>query len=237
MINYFSYLKHPKPINSYEPSLSFKEKSIIFLNTTLITFGLAIVAAIISVLFDKFLVLTFSIKSLANFQVSNFDHAVKNFGKYKLICVAVIVPAIEELIFRLPLRKKSSFIAYSIAMLLYPLFGFSYFHFNFWSLEFYLFAGLFFVLLPFCLYRFFVWINLEAILKRNYKIYFYFMATLFAFVHIANFKPLNYHLIFLYPIYVLPQFVMGVSLGYLRNKCGIKYSWLLHGLINLPHGF
>ena len=237
MINYFTYLQNPKPTDINEQPLAFKQKLIIFFKTTLLTFGLAIAAACFSYLFDQFLVFAFSIKSLANFYVNNMDHAVKNFGKYRLVCIAVIVPAIEELMFRLPLKIKSSFIALSIGMILYPLFGFSYFNFNYHSLKPYLFAALFFILIPLCLNWLFVQINLENRLRKNYKVFFYFMATLFAFVHIGNFKPLNYHLIFLYPIYVLPQFVMGLSLGYLRNKCGLKYSWLLHGLINLPHGF
>lgn len=237
MIDYFSYLKSPRPYNISEVSLSYKENFIIFCKTTLLTFGLVVIAAIFSYSFDQFLVYTFSIKSLSNFQVKNFDHVIKIFGRYKLIFVVLIVPAIEESIFRFPLRIKSSFLAISIGMLLYPLFGFSYFHFNFTSLHDYLFAGLFFTLLPFSLNWFFIWINLEDILRKKYKYFFYFSAALFAFVHISNFKPLNYHLFYLYSFYVLPQFVMGLSLGYLRNKCGLKYSWMLHGLINLPHGF
>ena len=237
MIDYFSYLKNPIPYNSSEVSLSFKKNLTIFWKTTLLTFGLALIAAIFSYSFNEFLVYTFSIESLSKFQVNNFDHLIKSFGKYKLIFVALIVPALEELIFRLPLKIKSSFLAISIGMLLYPLFGFSYLHFDFASPKAYLFLSLFFIFLPILLNWLFTLINLEDILIKKYKYFFYFSASLFAIVHIPNFKPLNYNLIYLYPFYVLPQFVMGLSLGYLRNKCGLKYSWLLHGLINLPHGF
>ena len=237
MIDYFSYLQNPLPYNASEVPFTYKRNLITFGKTVLLTFGLVLIAAIFSYSFNKFLVYTFSIKSLSDFQVNNFDHLIKSFGKYKLIFVVLIVPAIEELIFRLPLRIKSSFLAISIGMLLYPLFGFSYFHFDFASPKSYLFVSLFFILLPIVLNWLFGLINLEDILKKKYKYFFYFSAALFAIVHISNFKPLNYHLIYLYPFYVLPQFVMGLSLGYLRNKCGLKYSWLLHGLINLPHGF
>jgi hypothetical protein len=50
--------------------------------------------------------------------------------------------------------------------------------------------------------------------------------------HISNFHPIQYEIIFLYPIYVLPQFFMGLILGWLRIQYGFLWAVLFHILVN-----
>ncbi len=236
MKSYFLFIQNPVPPNGLPQIESITKKLLTVLKIYLLTLLLAAIAASITGLLDNILISVFSLKSLNTTNSKNFEAVVNRFGNFKVFYVALFVPALEELIFRLPLRVKASFISFSFGMLLYPIFGFSYTHFDINSLRPYLAVIFFLMLIPLILYWVLKKIDIVSTINKNYKIYFYLVSSLFALVHISNFKPLNYNLIYLYPIYVLPQFVMAVSLGYIRNKCGLQYSLLLHSLINLPRG-
>ena len=233
---YFRFIQNPEPPNISAQFISVTTKLLTVLKIYLFTLLLAAIAATITGLFDKILVSFFSIKSLTTTHASNFKAVADRFGNFKVFYVALFVPALEELIFRLPLQAKPFFISFSFGMLLYPIAGFSYIHFDVYALRPYLGVVVFLILIPVVVGWVLKKINITGIINKNYRVYFYILSSLFALVHISNFKPLNYNLIYLYPLYVLPQFVMGVSLGYLRNKCGLQYSLLLHSLINLPRG-
>ena len=234
--DYFLFLQNPS-FPSYNLQIKRIPPNILtVIKTYLITLGFVLIAAIISVLCDRFLVSFFLGKSLIT-SGKNFNILYQKFGHLKFFYVVLFVPAIEELIIRLPLKVKTSFIAFSFSMLVFPLVGFNYTNFDFHSLHYFFGVLIILIFLPICLNWVFKKINIINFINRNYKFYFYLLATLFALAHISNFKPINYHYFFVYPIFVLPQFVMGVSLGYVRNKCGLPYSLLLHALINLPHGF
>ena len=236
MNDFFLFLKNPVPPFNSKNEENFKIKIITVFKIFWITLGLTVVAILIGLMVDAILVSVFSIKSLNTTFTQNFKNIANKFGHFKFFFVVIYVPALEELIFRLPLKIKTSFISFSLGMLLYSLFGFSYTHFEITLLKPYLGVLLFLVSLPLALNFILKKLNVVELIIKNYKVYFYLLATGFALVHIGNFKPINYNLIFLYPFYVLPQFVMGVSMGYVRNKYGLQYSLLLHSLINLPHG-
>ena len=236
MKSYFLFIQNPVAPNISGAIESFTKRIFTVLKIYIFTFLLAAIAGAIAVLLNNILISVFSLKSLNTTNSKNFEAVVSRFGHFKVFYVALFVPALEELIFRLPLRVKASFISFSFGMLLYPIFGFSYTHFDVNSSRAYLAVIHFFVLIPLIFYWFLKKIDIVSAINRNYRIYFYLISSLFALVHISNFKPLNYNLIYLYPIYVLPQFVVAISLGYIRNKCGLQYSLLLHSLINLPRG-
>ncbi len=65
---------------------------------------------------------------------------------------------------------------------------------------------------------------------RNFKIIFWTFTILFAAVHFANFS--STVAIYLAPILVLPQLVLGIMLGYIRVGWGTRYSMLFHGIHN-----
>ena len=76
---------------------------------------------------------------------------------------------------------------------------------------------------------------LAFIAKNGWKIglvYLLISAILFGLVHIANFAPINTTIWFLYPIYVLPQVVLGYLIVFLRLKHGFIYGLGLHILVN-----
>ena len=68
--------------------------------------------------------------------------------------------------------------------------------------------------------------------KSWYKIIFYSVAILFAYVHLFNFE-LTTSVWVLSPFLVLPQFIAGLFLGYMRVKYGLIWSIFLHSMNNL----
>ena len=65
--------------------------------------------------------------------------------------------------------------------------------------------------------------------KKNtyFQWVYYFSCLLFGLVHLGNFDNAN-DLLWLTPLLVAPQIVMGFFLGYLRVKLGLQYAVLMH---------
>lgn len=128
-------------------------------------------------------------------------------GSYFLIIFStvIIAPLFEEFIFRFPLKYKRNYIFQFFLILI-----------NFRHL------GNDFIL---CRRGYTWW-------KKNYRYIFYFFALAFAAVHISNFQ--NWRLIiWILPLYVMPQFILGLSLGYFRVQHGYWWGVVLHGIHNL----
>ncbi len=70
---------------------------------------------------------------------------------------------------------------------------------------------------------------------RNYPFIFYGFASLFALVHLINF-PFSLNILIFAPILCLPQFILGVLASYIRLKFGFQFAVLLHGLHNFIFG-
>ena len=64
----------------------------------------------------------------------------------------------------------------------------------------------------------------------NFKILFWTFTLLFAAVHFTNFS--STVSMYLAPILVLPQLVLGIMLGYIRVGWGTRYSILFHAIHN-----
>jgi hypothetical protein len=64
-----------------------------------------------------------------------------------------------------------------------------------------------------------------------FKYFFYASALLFGLVHIFNFEG-SPHLLYMAPLLVAPQLLMGFFLGYIRIKLGLRWSILLHAAHN-----
>ena len=72
-------------------------------------------------------------------------------------------------------------------------------------------------------------------MRLQYRLWFphlfYFVTLLFAVIHLHNFN-LNQTPLWLLPALVLPQFVTGLVLGWLRVRRGIGAAVVLHGIFN-----
>ena len=68
--------------------------------------------------------------------------------------------------------------------------------------------------------------------SRYFGIVFYFFTIAFAFYHISNFE-ISPLILYLSPLLVSPQLIIGLLLGYIRVRLGLEWAILLHSLYNL----
>ena len=66
---------------------------------------------------------------------------------------------------------------------------------------------------------------------KLFKIAFYAIGIIFAYVHLFNFE-LTTNVILFSPLLVAPQFFVGLIFGYIRIRFGLLWSILLHSLYN-----
>ncbi len=116
----------------------------------------------------------------------------------------VIMPFIEELVFRFYLRFRQNYLA-RLLILLASLIG----HQNK-------------VIAETQLKNF--WIN-------NFRSIFYFSAIIFSIVHLSNFE-FSIKILLFSPILLAPQFIMGLFLGYLRVRYNLVLGFLMHAIHN-----
>ena len=68
--------------------------------------------------------------------------------------------------------------------------------------------------------------------QKGFGFVFYYTGALFGYIHIANINGLTvvdpYFILF-----IAPQIMFGIALGYLRIKYGLAYSILFHACYNL----
>jgi len=168
--------------------------------------------------------------------VSSEDHLVNEIIKNENIFIVIIilvlfVPIIEELIFRLPLRfKKANFIPLAVILLFFA----GTLLFNKLHLSPGLSIPLFTIVMVFIIFCFFNQRMSEKwgrILSSNYPLYFYGVTILFALAHLTNFT-YSVSLLLFAPIVVLPQFIGGFFMGYIRIKQGFIWGFFLHVLHN-----
>lgn len=163
-----------------------------------------------------------------------FNYQVNKWNKYSfwenIGYVLFIGPLIEELISRLYLDIKKITIQITMISIFLLLFKF-----NNLALDFKSFSYLVIIII---LFAFLTLINQKTITKFGVNYYgyiFYFSSITFSFLHFSNFTSvLNDCYLWLLPILVLPQLVMGIFFGYIRIKLGFLWGLLLHICMNLP---
>lgn len=67
--------------------------------------------------------------------------------------------------------------------------------------------------------------------RKYYKVIFYSVTIIFAYIHLFNFE-ISSSILLLSPLLVLPQFIAGIHFGYIRVKCGFLWGCFMHGLYN-----
>ncbi|TDS16065.1 type II CAAX prenyl endopeptidase Rce1 family protein [Sphingobacterium paludis] len=151
---------------------------------------------------------------------------------YAIFLSALFVPLIEEVIFRLWLSLKPNHIAISISVIvvslvfrLRDLFSFN------WQSVFIVITAASIYSMVFMFLRSkdtssYIRKNIPTVLLGSIS------AIFFGLIHIGNFAPLNGDIWFLYPIYIVPQIILGYFAVYLRIKHGFFYALLFHALIN-----
>jgi membrane protease YdiL (CAAX protease family) len=122
-----------------------------------------------------------------------------------IIALIIIVPIVEELIFRLYLRYKNNYL-----------------------LRF--FISLFYITGK--NRKELIEKRIKKLWYKKYGYIFYFSAILFGFVHIFNFDS-DKNLLLLFPIITAPQIFAGLFAGYLRVRFNLIWGFFLHAIHNL----
>ncbi|WP_428330778.1 CPBP family glutamic-type intramembrane protease [Mucilaginibacter sp.] len=200
------------------------------LKTYAILVAAIFVAAPIILLADKFVVNVLHHKSLSNQNKQTFQAMFHKLGfLWSYIFAAVFAPFFEESIFRLPLsfKKQHVVIAFFIALIY---FSGSFFHPKDIMLRVAIEIAIAAVIYVVCL----LLIPNEdlAVSAKNKKRWIIASICLFGLMHILNFHPIDITLLWIYPLYVIPQLVMGWGLTYMRFKNGFIWGIVLHSLIN-----
>ncbi|MBU1372132.1 MAG: CPBP family intramembrane metalloprotease [Bacteroidetes bacterium] len=152
-----------------------------------------------------------------------------------ILFILVLLPILEEITFRLPLKINKINIFLS-AIGFYFLFVVPIYSINKILILNELIKFLFFVTFIFCFCFYFLSNRyLKIISSRYYTFFFYFLSILFGFLHMTNFiDGVPDYLVFLAPIFTFHQVIAGISLGYIRIRNGLFWSIILHCIFNLP---
>ena len=226
------YFMHPTAQSGGTESFSFGQK----LKGTLTNYGFYLAISLMLFMALNFIDIVISKYFHYSFveQIKLSSLKVKEkFGTYSVLMILLVGPFFEEVLFRLPLTFTKLGIGIAFSLVIYRLLADDFFIFfynepmqylkvlapllSFFSIAYFLPAGI-----------------LEIIKRKYFPFLFYFSAVCFALVHITNFAPYNTEIPFFYPIFVLPQFLMGIFIGYTRIRYGFLYGLILHSLINLP---
>jgi hypothetical protein len=228
------FLKNPNYVFSNNGSLN--ERIKLFLRLFFYCYCAIILLGLFVFLFDKILMKEWMGKdSIFELYKFNSKMAHNKFGTLMPLYIILIFPIIEEFVFRYALNFKRESIAVCVSLIIYRFLGSSFTQFDTSSFLDY-FRLVFSVSVYFLLSRTLSEDFLANIRKVYFPYIFYFSAVSFALVHISNFNPIQYDILYFYPLYVLPQFAMGLFFGYIRLKQGFFWSVLLHSAINLPSG-
>ena len=170
-------------------------------------------------------------KSLMAQYKTSMQSFLTRYGYWKAVLyISLIGPIIEEIIFRLPLsfKKRHIAIAFGFALVLLakaiPGLGQQNLIINILA------RAALFVVGYFALLK-----SLPQNITPNKKAQNGFIIAsmiIFGLLHTANFAPFQLGIIFIYPLYVLPQLFMGWLLTYIRFKNGFFWGIALHVLIN-----
>ena len=202
-----------------------KNKLLYFLKYILIYFVLLIISVSIIYIVDAYVIKKMGYNSII-YQISNTN---KKVNKLSFLTVALVVPLLEEVSFRLfliPTRFKV--LLSSITLSFFIIYG------TFIKID---VNSIHFVMS--CLYTFIIAIivyykysKIEKIIINKNKIISFVSILIFGLFHITNIKDLHIELALLYPIYVLPQISLGYVLTKIRLENGFVWGFILHFLIN-----
>jgi len=216
------------------------QRTVVFLKVFVIRTVLLLVPAILLSVFEYFGL--YNGIEMISTEIYNLEKS-RNSGYtiYIVILCVIIMPVLEEIGYRLPLKKfeiKSTILAVSSALGIFIAYLVA--EYLWWpkgGLYFFLTNLFYFISIIGILY---VLLNLfsEHISKlknfwnKNPPKIFYFSVTLFTLMHIFNLNIEAQDLFFL-PLILVHFLIDGVAFGYLRIRLGLIYSIVMHVLINV----
>lgn len=213
----------------------------IFFNSKEINIYGKVKRSIVSYFLIIFLILlTFPVIKLIDFIIINFiglESVVALISKsrqlidtrYSFVSIAIIVPLIEEIIFRLHLKPKLINMQISLSLIIIYVINGSILNINIYSSVFWI------SIVTTISVLYLVRINYGSILKlynTKIKTITIFSIFLFGLIHLVNIKHLHYEISPLYFFFIFPQIIMGYFISNLRLKLGFFWGYGLHVMIN-----
>ena len=150
-------------------------------------------------------------------------------GKSAWLITVLLAPVSEEIVFRLPLSTNKKWFILSISLFVFYFLGDNIIDFQSFSFTRIAVSTLTYLsLYVFLTDRLFNWF-----ITNGFNVFCWGLIILFSWVHIGNFAPINWSIIYLYPIYVLPQLFYGIGASFLMVKYkNLLWPLMLHVLIN-----
>ena len=205
------------------------EKIKYFAKGILLYFVLQICALLLMFLVDDFLIKKMGFPSVFKLMVES-QKKIK--GYYGFFLVVILGPLMEELIFRLILVPKRRNIAIFTFVSSFLILNKTYYIIKIdWLLLVSLVVSGLLSFLVFNLLK--RKPEIETTIGKRQKIITMVSVVLFGLLHIVNIENLHWELALLYPVYVLPQMILGYVCSVQRLKLGFVWGLLFHSMINL----
>ena len=200
-----------------------------FAKGILLYFVLQICALLLMFLVDDFLIKKMGFPSVFKLMVES-QKKIK--GYYGFFLVVILGPLMEELIFRLILVPKRRNIAIFTFVFSFLVLNKTYYIIKIdWLLLVSLVVSGLLSFLVFNLLK--RKPEIETAIGRRQKMVTMVSVVLFGLLHIVNIENLHWELALLYPVYVLPQMILGYVCSVQRLKLGFVWGLLFHSMINL----
>jgi len=205
------------------------EKIKYFAKGILLYFVLQICALLLMFLVDEFLIKKIGFPSVFKLMIES-QKKIK--GYYGFFLVVILGPLVEELIFRLILVPKRRNIAIFTFVFSFLVLNKTYYIIKIdWLLLVSLVVSGLLSFLVFNLLKRNP--EIEIAIGKRQKIITMVSVVLFGLLHIANIENLHWELALLYPVYALPQMILGYIFSVQRLKLGFIWGLLFHSMNNL----
>ena len=205
------------------------EKIKYFAKGILLYFVLQICALLLMFLVDDFLIKKMGFTSVFKLMMES-QKKIK--GYYGIFMVVILGPLVEELIFRLILVPKRRNIAIFTFVFSFLVLNKTYYIIKIdWLLLVSLVVSGLLSFLVFNLLKRNP--EIETAIGKRQKIITMVSVVLFGLLHIANIENLHWELALLYPVYALPQIILGYVSSVQRLKLGFIWGLLFHSMNNL----
>ena len=205
------------------------EKIKYFAKGILLYFVLQICALLLMLLVDDFLIKKMSFASVFKLKMESQKNIT---GYYGILIVVILGPLVEELIFRLILVPKRRNIAIFTFVFSFLVLNKTYYIIKIdWLLLVSLVVSGLLSFLVFNLLKRNP--EIETAIGKRQKIITMVSVVLFGLLHIANIENLHWELALLYPVYALPQMILGYIFSVQRLKLGFVWGLLFHSMNNL----
>ena len=205
------------------------EKIKYFAKGIVLCFVLQICALLLMFLVDEFLIKKMGFPSVFKLMIES-QKKIK--GYYSIFLVVILGPLVEELIFRLILVPERRNIAIFTFVFSFLIMNKTYYIIKIdWLLLVSLVVS---VLLSFLVFKLLKRKpEIETAIGKRQKIITIVSVVLFGLLHIANIENLHWELALLYPVYALPQMILGYVSSVQRLKLGFVWGLFFHSMINL----